>query len=116
LGCGTLIVVEPREDRSSRQSRRVARALVATYHEAELAGLVEHVAEAIERYRAGELDVHDVDEVIHRYHKATRELWKFCFRGGSGAYAETVAATLENLTEEGERPDWWAAAERRRRD
>jgi Plasmid pRiA4b ORF-3-like protein len=30
----------------------------------------EHVADAIERYRAGELDVHDVDDVIHRYHKA----------------------------------------------
>ena len=45
---------------------------MATYHEAELAGLVEHVTEAIERYDAGELDVYDVDEVIHRYHKATR--------------------------------------------
>ena len=44
-------------------------------------GLVEHVAEAIERYRAGELDVHDV--IIHRYQKATQELWKFCFPGGS---------------------------------
>jgi hypothetical protein len=104
------------EDRGSKARRRVARTLVATYHEAELAGLVERVAEAIERYRAGELDVHDVDEVIHRYHNATQELWKFCFRSGSGAYAETVAATLENVTEEGERPDWWAAAERRRRD
>jgi hypothetical protein len=104
------------EDRGSKARRRVARTLVATYHEAELAGLVERVAEAIERYRAGELDVHDVDEVIHRYHNATQELWKFGFRSGSGAYAETVAATLENVTEEGERPDWWAAAERRRRD
>jgi hypothetical protein len=98
----------------SKEGRRVARTLVATYHEAELAGLVEHVAEAIERYRAGGLDVHDVDEVIHRYHKATQELWKFCFRGGSGAYAESVAATLEHLTAGGERPDWWAVAERRR--
>ena len=103
-----------REDRGSKARRRVAQALVATYHEAELAGLVEHVADAIERYRGGELDVHDVDEIIHRYHKATPELWKFCFRGGSGADAEAVAATLEHLTAEGERPDWWTAAERRR--
>lgn len=106
--------MEPREGRSSKQSRRVALALVATYHEAELTGLVEHVIEAIERYRAGELDVHDVDEVIHRYHKATQELWKFCFSGGSGAHAESIAASLEHLTAEGRRPDWWAAAERRR--
>jgi hypothetical protein len=98
----------------SKEARRVARALIATYYEAELAALVEHVAEAIERYRAGELDVHDVDEVIHRYHTATQELWTFCFRGGSGAYAETVAVTLEHMTAEGERPDWWAAAERGR--
>jgi hypothetical protein len=99
----------------SKADRRAARALVATYHEAELAGLVEYVAEAIERYRAGEIDVHDVDEVIHRYHKATQELWKFCFLGGSGAYAERVAAMLEHLTAEGERPDWWEVAERGRR-
>jgi hypothetical protein len=108
------VALAARDDPGSKARRRVARTLVATYHEAELAGLVEHVAEAIERYRAGELDVHDVDEAIHRYHKATRELWKFCFRGGSGAYAETVATTLEHLTAEGERPDWWAAAEPRR--
>jgi hypothetical protein len=56
--------------------------------------------------------LHDVDEVIHRYHEATCELWKFCFRGGSGAYIETVPATLERLTAVGARPDWWAAAER----
>jgi hypothetical protein len=101
--------------RSEKERRRVARALVGAYHEAELAGLVEHVAEAIERYRAGEIDVHEVDDVIHRYKKATRELWKFCFSGGSGAYLETVAVTLEHLTAEGDRPDWWQAAERRRR-
>ena len=98
----------------SKHQRRVARTLVATYQEGELAGLVEHVAEAIERYRAGEVDVHEVDEVIHQYTKATRELWKFCFRGGSGAYAESVAATLERMAAEGDRPDWWAAGERRR--
>jgi hypothetical protein len=103
------------EGGSSKRQRRVARALVATYHEAELAGLVEHVADAIERYRTGEIDVHEVDEVIHRYKKAARELWKFCFLGGSGAYAETVAATLERLTAEGDRPDWWAAVEPRNR-
>jgi len=44
-----------------KESQRVAHVLVATYHEAELATLVEHVADAIRRYHAGELDVHDVD-------------------------------------------------------
>jgi hypothetical protein len=106
--------VEARRGTGSKEKRRVAQALVATYYEAELAGLVEHVAAAIERHRAGDLDVHGVDEVIHQYTKAARELWKFCFLGGSGVHTERVAATLELLTAEGERPDWWATAERRR--
>jgi hypothetical protein len=104
--------VAAREDEGSKAKRRAATALVATYHEAELAGLVDHVAQAIERYRAGELDVHDVDETIHQYHNATQKLWAFCWRGS----AEGVASTLGYLTEEGDRPDWWAAGERRRRE
>jgi acetyl-CoA acetyltransferase len=106
--------VASRQGSGSKGKRRAARALVATYYEAELAGLVEHVSDAIEGYRAGDLDVHDVDELIHRYTKAARELWKFCFLGGSGSHAERVAATLELLTAEGDRPDWWAAADLRR--
>jgi hypothetical protein len=102
------------EHTGSKQERRDAQALVHAYHEAELAGLVEHVAQAIDRYRAGELDAFEVDELIHRYKKAAHELWKFCFVGGSGSYVERVAATLERLTADGERPDWWAAADRRR--
>src|SRR6266542_131996 len=105
------MATEPRG--GSKESRRVARAVVATYHEAELAGLVEHVAEAIERYRAGDLGAYEVDEAIHRYRKAARELWKFCFGGGSGSYALTVAAVLEDMTARGERHDWWEAAEPR---
>lgn len=72
--------------------------------------MIEHVAEAIEQYRAGAHDAYEVDELIHRYHEAARELWKFCFGGDPGAYAETVAATLER----GEWSDWWEAAARRR--
>ena len=103
------------ESSGSKERRRAARALVATYHEAELAGLLEHVAEAIERYPAGELDAHDVDEVIHQYTKAARELWKFCVLGGSGSHVESLVATLEQLTAEGDRPDWWARGETHRR-
>ena len=100
----------------SKARRRTAQALIATYHQAELAGLLEHVADAIEHYRKGELDVFEVDEVIHRYTKAARELWKFCVLGGSGSHAETLAAHLEQLTAEGDRQDWWASADRRRND
>jgi hypothetical protein len=94
----------------TKAERRAARALVATYHEAELAGLLEHVADALERYRAGDIDAFAVDEVIHRYTRAARELWKFCWSGGAGAHVEIVAHALERAAAEGERVDWWARA------
>ena len=48
------------------------------HHGAKLAELVVHVAEAIDRFRGGELDAFDVDEVLFQYSRAARELWKFC--------------------------------------
>src|SRR5215216_1003503 len=41
---------------SSKSERRVARSVVAEYHQAELGKLVAHVGEAVDGYRAGELD------------------------------------------------------------
>jgi hypothetical protein len=91
----------------SKTERQAARALVAAYHEARLADLIEHVAEALDRYRAGEVDAYAVDETIHQYHQAAQELWKFCWSGGIGANIEIVARTLEQLTKAGETVDWW---------
>ena len=91
----------------SKTERQAARALVAAYHEARLADLIEHVAEELDRYRAGEVDAYAVDETIHQYHRAAQELWKFCWSGGVGANTEIVARTLEQLTEAGETVDWW---------
>jgi hypothetical protein len=98
----------------TKAERRVARTLLVSYHEAELATLLGHVARALERYRAGELDAFEVDDVIHRYTKAARELWKFCWLGGSGANVERVARTLEFLAAEGKTIDWWEEAAPRR--
>ena len=100
---------------ATKAERRAARERVSAYYEAELTKLVEHVEQAIARYRAGELDVHDVDETIHRYSKATRELWKFCWGRGSGSHPLFVARTLEVWAAEAEHVDWWEEAERRRR-
>lgn len=52
------------------------------YHEARLGELIGIVAAAIDRHRAGEIDAYAVDETIHHYHRAARELWKFCWSGG----------------------------------
>ncbi len=107
----TIVVVHG----STKAERRATRERVSTYYEAELAKLVEQVERAIARYRAGEIDVHDVDEVIRRYSKAARELWKFCWSGGSGSHLLFVARTLELWAAEADEVDWWEEAERRRR-
>ena len=91
----------------SKSERRAASTLVAAYHEARLADLIEHVAEELDRYRVGEVDAYAVDETVHQYHRAAQELWKFCWSGGVGANIEIVAKTLEQLTEAGETVDWW---------
>lgn len=89
----------------TKAERRAARALVATYHEAKLADLIEHVRAALVRYDAGEIDVFELDDVIHHYERASRELWKFCV--GTGSHAVFAVRTLEHLEAEGELPDWW---------
>lgn len=90
----------------SKAQRRADRALVGTYYEARLAELLERVREGFGRYDAGELDAFELDDLIHRYRRATRELWKFCGTvTGSSAYF--AARTIEDLEAQGETIDWW---------
>jgi hypothetical protein len=82
-----------------KSDRQQAREAVAAYHEAELAELVAHVAEAIDRLRSGELKAFDVDEVLFQYSRAAKELWKFCNIGN----VQVTAGQLH-----GAPPiDWW---------
>ena len=95
--------------------RRDARERVIAYYQASLATLVEHVAVAIDGYRAGELDTAKVDEVIYQYHRAARELWKFCLAGG--ADLDYIADTITQHQNEGRAIDWWQrGAPRNRKD
>ena len=98
----------------SKAERRAARAAVGGYHEAELARLIDHVREGLERYDAGELDAFELDELIHHYKQATQKLWSFCI--GGGAHVCATARTLEWLRDQGELPDWWEQATPRRGD
>lgn len=85
---------------STKAERRAASAAVGAYHEAQLAQLVERVAAAIERFRAGELNAFEVDDTIFQYKKAAKELWKFCNLGNSESAASSIA--------DGRAPDdWW---------
>lgn len=87
----------------SKAERRAFRMAVGAYHEAELAKLIERVRDGLARHDAAELDAFELDELIHRYKRATQKLWSFCTRSD----ATRTAGTIEWLGEEGELPDWW---------
>jgi hypothetical protein len=63
------------------------------------AALVEHLAEAIDGCRDGELDAFDVDQVLFQWSRAAKELWKFCITTDIEFTAKLVQ----------ERPplEWW---------
>ena len=92
---------------SSKSERRAALETVTAYHEARLAELVQRLGEAIDRFRAGEVDAFDTDQVIFQYSRAAKELWKFC-------NLRDVEFTAHMI---GDRApaDWWERAEPRRR-
>jgi hypothetical protein len=91
---------------TAKARRRADLALVGSYYEARLAELLERVREGFARYDAGELNAFDLDDLIHRYKRATRELWKFCGHV-TGSGAGFVARTLEEMQSRGESIDWW---------
>ena len=100
-----------REDERAR--RRAAREVIGAYHEEQLQALLERVRVGFARLDAGEIDAFDLDDLIHHYKRAARELWKFC--GSSGSEWERAASTLAFWREQGEDPDWWEAGAPRRR-
>ena len=77
------------------------------YHEKQLAALQERVGAALDRFRVGELDAFEVDQVLFQYSRAARELWKFCNFGEPALAADLVR----------ERPaiDWWERGALRQR-
>jgi len=92
---------------ADKSERRAARSVVAEYHRAELVGLLARVAEAVDRYRGGELDAFDVDQVLFQYSRAAKELWKYC----NLVQVESAAAIIR------EQPphNWWERGAPRRR-
>lgn len=93
---------------ADKSERRAARTLVAEYHDAQLRELVGRVGDGIDRFRAGELDVAEVDRVLFQYSRAAKELWKFC------NYLQVeVAATIIRKEAPNE---WWERGAPRERD
>ena len=92
---------------STKSERRAAREVVAPYHEARLGELVGRVGEALDRFRAGDLDAFDTDQVIFQYSRAANELWKFCNQSDVVFTAQVVAERAP--------ADWWERGAPRRR-
>ncbi len=86
--------------------RRAAQEIVAAYHQQQLRALLRHVQEALAKLDAGEIDSFEVDDFIHRYKRAAKQLWMFC--GSSGSQVLHAAAAIAHMRERGEERDWWA--------
>ncbi|WP_374969243.1 hypothetical protein [Terrabacter sp. BE26] len=92
---------------SPSSERRAAWETVSAYHEAQLALLLERVGVEIDRFRGGELDAFEADQVLFQYSRAAKELWKFC----NGVDVEWVARDIRERA-----PDqWWERGAPRRR-
>jgi hypothetical protein len=106
--------MSPDPARPSKAERRADVALVVGYHEAQLAELLERVRDGFDRFDAGEIDAFDLDELIHHYKRAARELWKFC-GNLTGSSAHFSARTIEEMQEHAETIDWWERGNPERR-
>jgi hypothetical protein len=99
---------------AEKAQRRVARQVVAAYHQEELRRLLDHVRAGFAQLDAGEIDEFDLDELIHRYKKAAAKLWSFC--GSTGAHWQQAANAIQYGRDRGDTPrDWWAEAQPRER-
>jgi hypothetical protein len=79
---------------------------VAAYHESCLRELTEHIADAIDQYRADHIDAFHVEATIHQYHQAATEVWKFCW-AGRGSHIRNAAQLIEHNAANGQVIDWW---------
>jgi hypothetical protein len=84
-------------------TRRTAQEHVAAYHESCLRELIEHVSVALDRYRT-DGDADQMDSDLYQYHRAARELWKFCWAAGGGSQTEFVAGLIDDSAAP---LDWW---------
>jgi hypothetical protein len=95
-----------RSETARREQRRADVARVTTYHEAQLAKLLRRLQEGFRRFEAGEINAFKLDELIHHYKRAARELWKFS-GDLSGSSVRITARALQELGEEAHSIDWW---------
>ena len=91
----------------TKSERKAAFEAVGGYHATRLGELLNHVGEAVERFRAGDIDAFEADQVLFQYSRAAKELWKFC----NGTDVEFTA----QLIAEGATVHWWERGAPKRR-
>lgn len=72
-----------------------------------MAELVQREGEAVDRFRSGELNAFEADQVNFPYSRDAKELWKFC----TFSDAEFSAGMIRD----GAAVDWWERGAPRRR-
>jgi len=95
---------------SDRTERREALAIVGAYHQEHLRSLLEHVRDGFTKLDAGEVDEFELDDLIHHYKRAAKQLWLFC--GSTGSHVLLAAAAIAQMRNGGEERDWWAGSAR----
>jgi hypothetical protein len=91
-------------------TRRDAQQRVAAYYESCLRELIEHVAIALDDYRT-DGDAEHMNTALYQYHRAARELWKFCWLDAGGSQLEFIASLIDDPAPP---VDWWQRGTPRR--
>jgi hypothetical protein len=91
--------------RAGRAEREVVRELIATYHRTRLRALLERVRDGLVQLDAGDIDVFELDNLIHHDKRSATELWKFC--GSSAGQWQQAASALTYMREQRDEPVWW---------
>ncbi len=72
--------------------------------------MLEHVREGFAKLEAVETEELELDDLIHRYKRAAKQLWMFC--GSTGSQVLHAAAAIAQMRDRGEERDWWAESAR----
>lgn len=100
--------------RSLTTGRPTAPNPVDVYRAHHLHDLLERVREGFAQLDAGTIDVFELDELIQRYGRCTRELRRFC--GSRPEDWDPASQTLAGLRAQGQEIDWWEAGGAATRD
>jgi hypothetical protein len=103
----------PGRTSDEKAKRRANEATLLAYHQEQLADLLGHVRRGLTEFDSGRIDAFELDDIIHHYTLASRELWKFC--AVSPSQAQTAVWMLERWRVLGEERQWWKETERPRR-